>query len=351
MLKTARLAAAAAVDRMVHGVALSRSESSRKRSAAESLGPQERMATLRAVAAFYDERADAIFPAPTRASVAVVAEQTLSDGGRRIDLRFSSEHRTLHPEVRERFDGDARNAEARARLFVGPGGPRPAILLFHGYLGGDPRLEEELFSVRFLRSRGLDVALCVLPFHGARGKLGRPRFPASDPRFTIEGFRQAVLDARSVIAHLRTVHGTTAFGAMGMSLGGYTTALLATVAPELSFAVPMIPLASIADFAEKDGRYVGTASQQREQHEALERAFASVSPLVRAPLVPPAGRLVIAAEADGITPIGHARKIAAHWQSELVIFPGGHLLQLGRRQAFARVMRMLEAMALIPARR
>lgn len=352
MLKAARLAAAAAFDRVVHGVALSRSEASRRRSAAESLGPQERMATLRAVASFYEERADDIFPAPTRSSLGIESERKLADGGRRIDLVWASEHRSLHPEIIERYDGDARNAQARARLFVGPGTtPRPAILLFHGYLGGDVRLEEELFAVRFLRSRGLDVALCVLPFHGTRGRVGRPRFPSSDPRFSIEGFRQAIIDARSVMAHLSTVHGSPAIGAMGMSLGGYTTALLATVAPELAFAVPMIPLASIADFAEKDGRYVGTVTQQREQHEALERAFASVSPLARTPLVPRAGRLVIAAEADRITPITHAEKIARHWEGELVVFPGGHLLQLGRRQAFARVMRMLEGLSLIPAPR
>jgi pimeloyl-ACP methyl ester carboxylesterase len=352
MLKAARLAAAAAVDRVFHGVALSRGESSRRRSTAESLGPRERMTTLAEVASFYAERADHIFPAPARASVAVVHEQPLRDGGRRIDLRWPSEHRSLHPEITPQLDHDARNAEARARLFVGPGTTaRPAVLLFHGYLGGEPRVEEELLSARFLRSRGLDVALCVLPFHGARGKLGRPPFPSSDPRFSIEGFRQAIIDARSVIAHLRTVHGTPAIGAMGMSLGGYTSALLATVAPELSFVVPMIPLASIADFAANDGRYVGTATQQREQHEALERAFAAVSPLARAPLVPRAGRLVVAAEADRITPITHARKLADHFESELVTFPGGHLLQLGRRQAYARVMRMLEGLGLIPAAR
>lgn len=41
---------------------------------------------------------------------------------------------------------------------------------------------------------------------------------------------------------------------MGMSLGGYSTSLLATVEPRLAFAVPIIPLASVADFALEQGQ-------------------------------------------------------------------------------------------------
>jgi pimeloyl-ACP methyl ester carboxylesterase len=347
MLRRAQLAAAAAVDRVAHKVALSRSAGSRARSSAESLGPTERMESLRSIASFYEEKSEGLFVEPASGGVEA-RETTLADGGRRIDLTFTSQHRSLDPAVAPRLDDDPKNQRAEARLYVGPGAPRPAILLIHGYLGGHFRFEERAFSVPFLRSRGLDVALLVLPFHGNRGVVGRPRFPSSDPRVSIEGFRQAILDARTVIRYLGETHGTTAFGAMGMSLGGYTSALLATVAPELSFVVPMIPLASIADFAAADGRYVGTATQQREQHEAVERAYRVVSPLGRTPLVPREGRLVIAAEADHITPRHHAEKLAAHFQSELVTFPGSHLLQLGRRQAFARVMRMLEKLDLIP---
>jgi len=43
--------------------------------------------------------------------------------------------------------------------------------------------------------------------------------------------------------HLRAA-GTGPVGAFGMSLGGYTVALLASVEPQLAFAVPMIPIVS-----------------------------------------------------------------------------------------------------------
>ena len=40
---------------------------------------------------------------------------------------------------------------------------------------------------------------------------------------------------------------------------------------------------------------------------------------------------------DRITPVAHARKLAAHFGSPLVSWHGGHLLQLGRNAAFRRV--------------
>lgn len=359
MLRRAQSLAASTVDRLFHKVALSRGASSRARSAAESLGPTERVRALEAVAAYYGEREALLYPSPPAMTPEAV-EHVLPDGGRRIDLRWTSAHRSLDPEAQVKLDGDERNARAVARLVLGPERGRPAIVLVHGYLGGQLAFEERAFAVPFLRSRGLDVALAVLPQHGERGarlsgmggKLGiaRPRFPSSDPRMTVEGFRQAILDLRTLVAHLLDVRGASAVGVMGMSLGGYTSALLATVEPRLSFVAPMIPLASIADFARADDRYVGTFTQQHEQHEALERAYASVSPLARPVLVPPAGRLVLGARADRITPPGHAEKLAAHFGVEVTWFHGGHLVQVGRRQGFARLMRTLEALELIPRR-
>ena len=134
---------------------------------------------------------------------------------------------------------------------------------------------------------------------------------------------------------------------MGMSLGGYSTALLATVDRELAFAVPFIPLVSIADWARNEGRYVGTPEEQALQHELLERAHRVVSPLARPPLVPRDRLVVVAGEADRITTFAQAERLAAHFQVPVVAFPGGHLLQLGRAEAFRTVARMLGAAGLL----
>ncbi len=55
-------------------------------------------------------------------------------------------------------------------------------------------------------------------------------------------------------------------GVMGMSLGGYTAALLATVESGLSFCVPVIPLASLADFAREQGQLSAAPELAAEEH-------------------------------------------------------------------------------------
>jgi dienelactone hydrolase len=61
---------------------------------------------------------------------------------------------------------------------------------------------------------------------------------------TNEAFGQAIWDLRGLALALRA-DGASAVGAMGMSLGGYTTALWSTIDPEdaggIEFAVAMIP--------------------------------------------------------------------------------------------------------------
>jgi pimeloyl-ACP methyl ester carboxylesterase len=338
---------AAQVDQAASKVIFGRSEASRSRSSAESLGPAERIAKLREVEAQYArylEDADSFFPVRA-AEVSESFVRPLGPNGVVLDLSWPSPLEPLHLDdsLRARLASRAHaNEVAHARLFAHRDVPRPAIVLLHGYLGGDVRVEERAFPVRWLFDRGLDVVLGVLPHHGKRGvPRKRPLLPASDPRLTIEGFRHGIVDLRALVRWLRA-RGAPAVGAMGMSLGGYSTSLLATIEP-LDFAFPMIPLASIADFARDRDRLVGTASQRREQHEALERAHAVVSPLARASKVDPANVLVIAGKADRITPIAHAEKLAAHLGGRLVAFDGGHLFQAGRDEGFREVARLLGA--------
>jgi dienelactone hydrolase len=349
---------AAGVDRAFASAFLGRSQRSRKRSRAESLGPEEREQALRAIAALYAraehfETPETFFPAPARIATRETEVRRQRDGGRVVDLVWESAYRCHVGEVQEKYGALGANASAHARVMLHPdtgAERRPAVILVHGYLGGVQALEERAWPLRWLYERGFDVALPVLPFHGARGKGAlRPPWPSSDPRMNVEGFRQAMNDLRGLRAWL-AARGATAVGAMGMSLGGYTTALFATVEPELAFAVPFIPLASIADFARDGGRLVGTPAQQELQYQLLEDAHRVVSPLARPPRVPRDRLLIVAGEADRITPLAHAQRLADHFGARLEPFPGGHLLQLGRSDAFRAVGRMLGEAGLLPRR-
>lgn len=344
---------AASVDRAVNALALNRrSARSRARSRSESLGPVEReQALLRLQAAYADPRLisepDAFFPPPGAPDVTAVAVRPYGRRGEVIDLSWPSGYVPFNATVADRYLRSSRNQIACARLFAHRDAPRPTALLLHGYMGGVYGVEERAWPIEWLFRRGLDVALGVLPFHGLRGSGGlkRPPFPGSDPRVTIEAFRQAIGDLRALMRWLEA-RGAPAVGVMGMSLGGYTTALLATVDRRLAFAVPFIPLASIADVAYAGGRLVGTASQQIRQRDLLEAVYAVVSPLARPALVPPAGRLVVGGRSDQITPVSHARRIAEHFDAPLELFHGGHLLQMGRARGFRAVGRMLGRLGL-----
>jgi pimeloyl-ACP methyl ester carboxylesterase len=60
--------------------------------------------------------------------------------------------------------------------------------------------------------------------------------------------------------------------------------------------------------------------------------------------------LILAGEADRITPASHAERLAAHFGAPVRVFPGGHLLQFGRAEGFREVARMLRDLELLQPR-
>jgi dienelactone hydrolase len=344
---------AAAVDQAASAVALARSKRSRARSRAESLGPAERRDALGRIAALYAgtplDDPEAFFPRPAAPEVETRRVRAFGPRGEVLDASWESAYDPFVGAVADRYLGHRDNRRAHARLFLHTDRPRPAAILVHGYMGGSFAFEERAWPLRWLFDLGLDLALPVLPFHALRAGRKRPQFPNSDPRVTVEGFRQAVMDLRALVRFFEA-RGSSATGVMGMSLGGYTTALVATVEPRLAFAVPFIPLASIADFARDGNRLVGTETERAEQHRLLDEAHRVVSPFARPVRVPHAGRLVAAGRADRITPVAHAERIARHFDVPLTLFPGGHLLQVGRAEAFRAVGRMLGTLGLLEPR-
>ena len=342
--------AAVHVDRAAHAAMFSRRALSAESARVEALGHAERIRVLEEICALYDRpdhlsEPDTFFGGPCPAAPSLVKQRDLP-GGKVVDATWDSGFSTYCREISDRYLAHAPNRTAAARLFLHDGAPRPVAMLLQGYRCGQWSLEERVWPVQWLYERGLDVALPVLPFHAVRARRGgRPMFPSGDPRVTIEGFRQSVRDLRGLM-HWLHARGAPAVGVMGMSLGGYTSALLATVEPELAFAVPIIPLASIADFARTGGRLVGTEEQKRQQYEALEAAYRVVSPLGRPSQISSDRLLVIGASADRITPLEHAQRLSAHFDAPLSVFPGGHLLQYGRAEAFRAAGRLLARLGL-----
>ncbi len=262
-------------------------------------------------------------------------------GGALLELRWPSDRPRWMPEL-DPVLAHPRSDRAAARLWAHES-PRRTIVLAHGYMAGHWDVERVLWPIDRWYRGGWDVALLVLPHHGARAELRRmaaPRFPSRDPRRTNEGLRQVVGDLGDLARWLRG-RGAPAVGLMGMSLGAYAASLTATVEPGLDFLVPVIPLASIADFALARG-HLGRGEGARLQHDALDRAHRALSPLHRAPRIAAARTLVLAARGDRITPLSHAERLAAHFGSELLVRSGSHLLQVWRAGGYRAATRFLE---------
>lgn len=272
--------------------------------------------------------------------------RSLPGGGAVSDLEALSGFVPVRSEYREKYLGYKKNTLTYGRLWAHET-PRATVVCVHGYLGGALGFEELAFDARRLYSAGLDVFFIVLPFHGERTPEGmRGCFPGRDPWRTVEGFAQAVHDLRGWRSWLRG-RGSQRVGLFGMSLGGYTAALAATVDNGWDFVVPMIPLASLADayMHHRAGRPEAPPPSIRPK---IEDAYRVVSPFARTPKVVSERALVLAATGDNITPVSHAERVARHFGARVEMFAGGHLLQLGRARAFEVMMQFFENIMVIP---
>ncbi len=267
---------------------------------------------------------------------------------RRTDLVWPANYEPFLPEIREQYLQTSENQLAFARLFRGDR-RRPVAILVHGYMMGRLPIDERVWPIARLDLAGLDCALVVLPFHGRRAdpaRSGRPEFPGRDPRITNEGFRQTAGEIGALAAWLRR-EGHPAVGLIGMSLGGYAAALAATTLPNVDFLVPIIPLASLADFAIEQGGLSESPELRAREHELLDRAYRVASPLAREPRVAKERVLVLGGKSDRITPLSHAKRLAHHFRAPLAAWDGGHLLQFGRAAAWGRVEELVRSAGLV----
>ena len=377
------------MDRAFSGTALNPPRALRPRSRAESLDHPARLRALGAIASFYNRpeyltRDNDLLPRPAAIAPSVKHVRSFGDAGEVLDLRWPSAFEPLWSnaaliahaqqlsaaerasfgigsgtdaslaevmraigmdksgELREKYLRARANQTAHARWFRHEHGTRPCAVLIHGYMSGSFAIETRMWPIKRLFDSGFDVVLTVLPLHGMRRAETRgylpPAFPSNDPRFTIEGFRQVVFDHRALFDYL--AGRVASIGVMGTSLGGYGAALLATL-EALQFAVLMVPLAGIEDVAHRDGRFTGDAQQQLAQRDALRRAHWPISPFARESLLPGERMRVVAGEADQVTGLEHAQRLAAHFSAPLSVFHGGHLLQAGREEALEPVWQLL----------
>ena len=234
-----------------------------------------------------------------------------------------------HPEEpgRDRWLGYAKNRRAHAYLLRHREDDRPWLVCNNGYRMGTPYMDTHLFA-RYYRELGLNVLIPVLPLHGPRriGRLSGHGFLAADVLDTTHAEAQTMWDIRRLIGWARE-QGATRVGTYGLSLGGYTTALLAGLVEDLACVIAGIPLTDLARILWRHGpklqldylSHVGTA--QRD----VDEVFRVVSPFAFEPSMPRERRMLFGGVADRLVTPDHIRDLWEHWQRPRIVwYQGGH---------------------------
>jgi hypothetical protein len=285
-------------------------------------------------------------PTPPALEKPTVTETRITGAGQLEHLRYESEYQPQDPEIRDAYLAQQRNRMAHAYLWRHPSGPRPTLICIHGYGMGRISLDARAWDVRWLHQRlGLDVAAVVLPLHGPRAILRRSGAGFFDrhPLWTNAAFGQAIWELRRLAGWLRS-QGAPLLGVYGMSLGGYTAALFASIESRLGCAIASIPVVSLTRMMRRDLSEEKRLAQEAMglTEEVLEQVWAPHAPLRHVPRVERQGRLIVAGLADRICPPDQAQALWEHWERpEIHWFPGTHLVPLGRRETRARIERLL----------
>jgi dienelactone hydrolase len=222
------------------------------------------------------------------------------------------------------------NRTAHAWVVRHPGPERPWVVCIPGFRMGNPTVDFTGFRVSWLHEvLGLNVAVPVLPFHGPRrvGRRGGDGYLSGDFLDTVHAQAQAVWDARRVIRWLRR-EGAPSIAAYGVSLGGYTTGLLAALEPELDCVVAGIPAACFLGLARWNAPPLLLRAAERFgfEWERVEELLTVVSPLAFAPRVPQDRLYLYAGVADRLAPPHQALELWRHWgEPRLEWYHGSHV--------------------------
>lgn len=261
-------------------------------------------------------------------------------------LAFDSPYVAANPALREEYSHHTRNGKAWAQHWRHDDGPRPTLCVIHGFGASTYLLNSAFFALPWLFSKGYDVLLYLLPFHGPRrdplSVVNGSGLFAHGPSHFNEAMLQSIHDFRIFLDHLEAA-GVRQFGVTGLSLGGYVSALLAAVEPRLQVAIPNAPVTSIPRlipdyFPANVGVLISSLVHRISLREA-EAAVAVHSPLNYTPLLAKARLMIIGGLGDRMAPPDQTRLLWEHWEHpRLHWYPGNHLLHVNRA-AYLREMR------------
>ena len=260
------------------------------------------------------------------------------DDGVRSRVSFPSPYEPYSDQARGEYAAFRRNRTCEATLWKHYGSTRGTILCLHYWCGGQLPLVEWAFGAPSLYRAGFDVAFMTLPFHGRRtprrAAFSGQYFPSRDLRRTNEAFGQSVADARLLSSWLIDHGCDEPLGLIGISLGGYTSALLAGLDERYRFVVPIITPASFADIIWWHGANHPVQQRAIAAGASLERmrqVWSIHSPLSHQLKVSRDNVLILAAARDAVVRPVQTLALWRHWgEPEIRWFGGSHMTNVGR---------------------
>jgi dienelactone hydrolase len=272
-------------------------------------------------------------------------------GGTVDDISFPSSFRAVNPAMRARWSAWASNNVVRAQHWRHDDGPRPTLCVIHGFMGSSYLANGRFFALPWYYRSGYDVLMYTLPFHGKRAEKLSPfsgfgYFGGGLSGFA-EAVAQAVHDFRSIVDHLRRT-GVDRIALTGISLGGYTAALVASVDDRLEAVIPNCPVVTPATmFDEWFPANKLVRMGLRLSHISPDELRAGLlyhCPLNYPPLVPKDRRMIITGLGDRMAPPRHAVSLWEHWDHcALHWFPGSQVMHVSQLDYLRRMTSFLQS--------
>jgi len=232
---------------------------------------------------------------------------------------------------REHWLSREENRTMHAYVLEHPGAPRPWLVCTHGFGMGTPLINLNGFSARLLHHElGMNLVFPCLPLHGPRapGRMSGAEVLEPDYLNLLHTFTHAIWDVRRTISWVRD-RGATGVGIYGISLGGYITALVASLASDLDCAIASIPMVDLISVAHDNEPWLFKRydNEFEVDWEAIRAVTHVVSPLSLEPKLPVERRFICAGTADRVVRPNHARALWRHWdRPEIHWFSGSHVL-------------------------
>ena len=270
--------------------------------------------------------------------------------GRVENIRFTSSFEAVNPAMRDHRRSYLRNNVVHAQHWRHDDGPHPTLCVIHGFMGSAYLFNGLFFSLPWFYRAGYDVLLYTLPFHGRRAEKGSPYsgygYFADGLAGFAEAMAQAVYDFRSVLDYLEYT-GVDRIALTGMSLGGYTSALIAGVDDRLQAVIPNVPVVT-PDAAFDDWFPASVLVKlgnrlSRTDKDLMAATSAFHSPLSYQPLIPKDRRLIITGLGDRLAPPEQAEMLWEHWdRCAFHWFPGNHIVHVSQPDYLRRMTRFMK---------